>query len=72
MAWLHTWTGLPLGWLLYAVFFTGTLSYYLDEVNAWTRPELHRSAPAPQTAERALQTMQQLAPDAESWTLALP
>lgn len=23
-AWLHTWTGLLLGWLLYAVFLTGT------------------------------------------------
>lgn len=27
-AWLHTWVGLLLGWLLYAVFLTGTLSFF--------------------------------------------
>lgn len=27
-AWLHTWAGLLLGWLLYAVFLTGTLSFF--------------------------------------------
>lgn len=25
MAWLHTWTGLIFGWLLFAIFLTGTL-----------------------------------------------
>ena len=44
MAWLHTWSGLLLGWLLYAVFFTGTLSFFRDEINDWMRPELHRPA----------------------------
>ena len=33
MSWLHTWSGLLLGWLLYAVFFTGTLSYFVDEID---------------------------------------
>src|SRR5258708_7883884 len=27
MSWLHTWSGLLLGWLVYAVVLTGTLSY---------------------------------------------
>ncbi|MFT3721492.1 PepSY-associated TM helix domain-containing protein [Pseudorhodoferax sp.] len=74
MSWLHTWSGLLLGWLLYAVFFTGTLSYFVDEVDEWMRPELHRSVPGPAvaTAERALDAMQQLAPGAASWTLNLP
>jgi len=39
MSWLHTWSSLLLGWLLYAVFFTGTLSYFVDEVNARIKPE---------------------------------
>ena len=26
MSWLHTWSGLILGWLLFAIFVTGTLS----------------------------------------------
>lgn len=72
MSWLHTWSGLLLGWLLYAVFFTGTLSYFLDEITDWMRPELHQSIPGPQTAALAMATMQKLAPDATSWTINLP
>ena len=72
MSWLHTWSGLLLGWLLYAVFFTGTLSYFVDEVNDWMRPELHVSVPQADTAEKAMAGMQKLAPDASSWSLHLP
>lgn len=28
MSWLHTWASLILGWLLYAIFVTGTLSFF--------------------------------------------
>lgn len=28
MSWLHTWASLVLGWLLYAIFVTGTLSFF--------------------------------------------
>ena len=72
MSWFHTWSGLLLGWLLYAVFLTGTLSFFVDELNAWMRPELHRSVPQPDTAQRALDGMARLAPDATTWTLGLP
>ncbi len=72
MSWLHTWSGLLLGWLLYAVFFTGTLSYFVDEVTVWMKPEQHRSVPGPNTAERAVAAMQHLAPNATTWTLTLP
>ena len=72
MSWFHTWSGLLLGWLLYAVFLTGTLSFFVDEINAWMRPELHRSVPQPDTAQRALDGMARLAPDATTWTLGLP
>ena len=72
MSWLHTWTGIALGWLLYAVFFTGTLSYFLDEINLWMRPELHRSVPTADTVDKALAGMQTIAPGAAMWTLALP
>ncbi|MDH0646624.1 PepSY domain-containing protein [Pseudomonas sp. GD03858] len=40
MAWLHTWTGLIFGWLLFAIFLTGTLSYFKDEISHWTQPEV--------------------------------
>lgn len=72
MAWLHTWSGLLLGWLLYAVFFTGTLSFFRDEIDDWMRPELHRSVSNAETAQLGLAAMQKIAPDATTWTLALP
>ncbi len=72
MSWLHSWCGLLLGWLLYAVFFTGTLSFFVDEITDWMRPELHQSVPGPQTAELAVAAMQKIAPDATTWTINLP
>ena len=54
-AWLHTWVGLLLGWLLYAVFLTGTLSFFQDEISYWMKPELHAATPGPQSAQLALQ-----------------
>ena len=40
MAWLHTWTGLIFGWLLFAIFLTGTLSYFKEEISHWAQPEI--------------------------------
>ncbi|MDO4723513.1 MAG: PepSY-associated TM helix domain-containing protein [Comamonadaceae bacterium] len=75
MSWLHTWSGLLLGWLLFAIFFTGTFSYMRSEIDDWMRPELHASAPAAapaQAVSHALQALERLAPQADSWTIALP
>lgn len=71
-SWLHTWSGLLLGWLLFAVFLTGTLSYFRQEITYWMQPELHASQAQAQTAERAVQAMQRMAPDAASWQITLP
>jgi uncharacterized iron-regulated membrane protein len=35
MAWLHSWLGLTLGWLLFAIFLTGAATYYRHEINLW-------------------------------------
>ena len=43
MAWLHTWTGLLVGWLLLLIFMAGTASYYREEISRWMRPELPSS-----------------------------
>lgn len=40
-AWLHTWAGLIVGWLLFVIFITGTLSFFRDEITYWMHPELH-------------------------------
>ena len=47
MSWLHTWTGLICGWLVFAIFATGTATVFRHEIEAWTRPSLSaRSDPA--------------------------
>jgi uncharacterized iron-regulated membrane protein len=39
MAWLHTWTGLWVCWLAFAIFLTGTLSVFVHPISDWMRPE---------------------------------
>lgn len=39
MAWLHTWTGLVVGWILFFVFLTGTAGYVQIELSRWMQPE---------------------------------
>jgi len=39
MAWLHTWFGLVLGYLLVVIFFFGSLSVFDREIDRWVLPE---------------------------------
>lgn len=72
MAWLHTWTGLLLGWLLFAIFLTGTIAYFRSEVTYWMRPELHGSVQGADPAGLALARLAEVAPQAASWNITLP
>lgn len=76
MAWLHTWSGLLLGWLLFAIFLTGTIAYFRTEVTWWMQPELHGTSPGPHAtdavAARAVDRLQAIAPGAERWMISLP
>jgi uncharacterized iron-regulated membrane protein len=73
MAWLHTWVGLVFGWLLFAIFLTGTLSCFKDEINHWAQPEITRHALDPvaslAVAERYLN---EHAAGASRWFIGLP
>ena len=44
MAWLHTWSGLLFGWLLFVVFACGTTAYFQEEVTRWMQPEVTATA----------------------------
>jgi uncharacterized iron-regulated membrane protein len=72
MAWLHTWAGLLVGWVLFAVFLTGTAAYLRPEISYWMRPELTLSRPGPENAAVAVTAMQAMAPDSPSWFITLP
>ncbi|MCJ2036377.1 PepSY-associated TM helix domain-containing protein, partial [Methylobacterium sp. J-068] len=77
MAWLHTWSGLIVGWVLLAVFVTGTASYYRADISRWMRPELERAAPfSPDAMARAAELgvahLKTHAGRARTWFIGLP
>jgi uncharacterized iron-regulated membrane protein len=77
MAWLHTWSGLLVGWVLFMVFAAGTASYFKDEITFWMKPELHAAAartevPPVQAAEGAVAYLQQHGAGSPRWFINLP
>ena len=78
-AWLHTWSGLIVGWVLFFVFVTGTAGYFQYEITQWMRPEQplaqvqpHGPADVQRMASLGLARLAQMAPDAASWQITLP
>ncbi|MFD0936293.1 PepSY-associated TM helix domain-containing protein, partial [Methylobacterium trifolii] len=73
MAWLHTWSGLVVGWVLFAIFVTGTASYYRTEISRWMRPELTAATADPaRSADMAAAYLKRQMPDAAGWYVELP
>lgn len=75
MTWLHGWSGLVAGWLLFAIFLTGTTVFFRHEISAWMRPELALPATPPdanRAAAAAVRGMAERAPEARSWFIGLP
>ncbi|WP_298398652.1 PepSY domain-containing protein [Sphingobium sp.] len=73
MAWIHTWLGLLAGWILFAMFLTGTASYFRPEITRWMQPELQLAPVSPRhAAELAVAHMQATSPDDEQWYIYLP
>lgn len=72
MAWLHTWSGLVIGWLLLAIFISGSASYFRQEITRWMEPELHAGGPYPAAASRAVARLDSIAPNASRWLIDLP
>ena len=73
LAWLHTWGGLIFGWLLFAIFLTGTLAVFDKEIDSWMRPEIpaHTLKPS-EAAQRALDYLHAQQPNASAWNIGLP
>lgn len=74
MTGLHFWGGLLAGWLLYAVFLTGTVSYFRQEISLWMRPELPPVTGVDTTAAavRMAGWLQENAADAARWQIVPP
>lgn len=77
MAWFHSWFGLFIGFLLFAVFWMGTLTVFDKEFDRWMHPE-SRSTQAtccmlsPAQLEAVLLKARETAPNADSIRLRLP
>ena len=74
MDWLHTWFGLVLGWLAFALFLTGTLSVFWLEIQHWAEPELHgaKMLSTPATVQYSLDYLRKVAPDSKRWSVYMP
>lgn len=79
MAWLHTYSGLLVGWVLFLVFAAGTAAYYRSEITLWMQPELHHAAgqalaPAEHAriAQRATDWLARHAAGSPRWFITLP
>lgn len=72
---LHTWAGLLVGWILYAMFLTGTVSYFKDEISQWMRPELAHQLEVPDpaaVAQRVATTLGTVAAGSPLWGMEMP
>jgi uncharacterized iron-regulated membrane protein len=72
MAWLHTWAGLLVSWLLLAIFMTGTSAYFQDEITRWMQPEIRGERDPVAAAEGAVAWLSGHAAGADRWTMTLP
>nr|WP_235037861.1 MULTISPECIES: PepSY-associated TM helix domain-containing protein [unclassified Novosphingobium] len=64
---LHTWSGLLLGWVLFVIFMAGTIAFWREGLNRWMRPELDRIEQPYAVLGGAQRFLQGKAPGAKSW-----
>lgn len=69
---LHTWSGLLLGWVLFVIFMAGTIAFWREGLNRWMRPELDRIEQPYTVLGGAQRFLQKKAPNARSWYLTMP
>lgn len=74
MSWVHTWTGLVLGWLLFAIYVTGTLAYFRNEITLWMQPELHVATTTVDDSwlPKAVNLLMEKGGNAQQWTITPP
>jgi uncharacterized iron-regulated membrane protein len=71
MNWLHTWAGVTLGGLLFAIFWMGTLAVFDKEIDRWMAPMTRRPLPETPVPFDALRASLQAAAAAKALTLSV-
>ncbi|MGO2012380.1 PepSY-associated TM helix domain-containing protein [Pseudoalteromonas undina] len=72
MTWLHTWVGVVAGGLLFAIFLTGTLAYFNNEISAWMQPEVQQYSSTVNAVDHAQSYLNEHASNSKRWTIMLP
>ncbi|MGJ7904492.1 PepSY-associated TM helix domain-containing protein [Lysobacter sp. 1R34A] len=74
MAWLHTWAGLVIGWLLFVIFVGGTIACFDKELTHWMQPALHGKTPVENIdLSRTIEGLQRIAkPHPHAYYVTLP
>lgn len=72
MDWLHTWGGLLFGWLLFVIFFSGTLTVFDKEITYWMQPELHHLPAAALNVDAVTRQLSTLGGNSDHWWIELP
>ncbi|MHC9420411.1 PepSY-associated TM helix domain-containing protein [Sphingomonas citri] len=73
MAWIHGWLGLLAGWILFAMFLTGTASYFRPEITQWMQPEQPANrVGAAAAAQSAVSYLSRVGVGDEQWYIYLP
>jgi len=75
MAGLHVWVGLLAGWLLYAMFLTGSVSFFRSEITQWMHPEVpftQHVRDNGDVANKVVGTLATLASGSPQWSIDLP
>ncbi len=72
MAWLHTWAGLIVGWMLFVIFVGGTIACFDTELDRWMRPGMSAQAPERPAVEQVLDALQKEQAGAHAWYVYLP
>lgn len=72
MAWLHTWSGLIVGWMLFVIFVGGTIACFDTELDRWMRPGMGAQVPERPALDKVVAALETGEPDAHAWYLYLP
>lgn len=72
MTWLHSWAGIVIGWLLFAIAITGTASVFKNEISDWMRPEVTTHAPTADALTAAFTYLERTSPHSSNWYLYAP
>ena len=73
MAWLHTWMGLVIGFVLMVCFFFGSLSVFDREIDRWAIPQTRfEPQPMPSFDRMLLPILRQVQPDEAEYAASMP